>query len=524
MLAHSKSAVLSKGRILTACLASPLLCLHSGQAFGQTELTIQAPSNYVSGEGLSPSYFLPPSTVPLVQPPVESLPTAPSNPLIGSGLQPNALQPIVPQPIPSQPILTETVTQAPIPTTIPVPFPASETISPPPSPSTGQSVDLDLRSPSMQPGMQVASGGYTQAASRPLGSPSPWFFGASGLIMNLKDQEDRVFSSSALDPSTRLLGSSDVRMGSTGGYELGVGRYFGCGKYALSASYWGLSPAESVATASSANSGLLATNIPFNVPSNVVPGVSEGLFVGGSSLNDLFNGASEHRLQRQSEFNNVELNLTWFALGGAARQPLAPNCNDGQCWSLSNHPTTSNAPWFHTPSRLRMSLFSGVRWFQFQDQLRYSALDAYYKNDVRNDLWGIQSGATTHVLLTPRWSFWNNLSAGLYNNRSQLETAAGNGTTLATIVSSGSANGGQYNYDASGNGTSFLGETTSGLAWHFARGWTANLGYRVLGASGIASAQSQIPSDFRSPSQASMIRANDFLILHGVTLGASYNF
>lgn len=501
MLVDPKSASLTKHRILSALLATQWICLQASQTWAQAELNIQAPSNFVSGEGLSPSYFLPPSTLPLTQPPVESLPTVPAPALIGSGL----------------PLVTpEPVKQVPVPLNIPIPN--SEPV--PPTPSIANSVDLDLRTPSSQ----VATGNYSHGSNRPLGSPSPWFFGANALLLNLKDQDDRVFTSSALDPSVGLLRSSDVRMPSTGGYELGIGRYFGCGKYALSATYWGLSPVESIATVNSANTGPLATSLPLNVPSLVVPGVTEGLFVGNTALSDFYNASTEHRLQRHREFNNVELNVYWFALGGAARQPLAPNCNESQCWSLSDHPTSNHAPWFQTPSRLRMSLFSGLRWFQFQDDLRYSALDAYYRNGVQNDLWGIQSGASTHFLLTPRWSVWNNCTAGVYNNRSELDTAAGNATSLASIATSGGANGTLYNYNASGNSTAFLGETTTGLAWHFARGWSANLGYRVLGASGIATSQSQIPYDFRSPSQASSVHANDSLILHGVTIGATYNF
>jgi hypothetical protein len=415
----------------------------------------------------------------------------------------------------------EPVAQVPVPLNFLESTPDSVTHSPPiANPPIADSVDLDLRSAKPH----VATSGYSQGGNRPLGSPSPWFFGANGLILNLEDQNDRVFTSSSLDPSVGLLGSDHVRMPSTGGYELGIGRYFGCGKYALSGTYWGLSPVESIATATTANSGPLASNLPFNVPSVAVPGVTEGLFVGTSALSDLFNASTEHRLERHRDFNNVELNVYWFALGGAARQPFAPDCNESQCWSLSDHPTSSYAPWFQTPSRLRLSLFSGVRWFQFQDELRYSALDAYYKNGVRNDLWGIQTGATTHFLLTPRWSLWNNISAGVYNNRSAFDTTAGNATSLASIVTSGGANGTLYNYNASGNSTAFLGETTTGLAWHFARGWSANLGYRVLGASGIASSESQIPNDFRSPSQASSVHATDSLILHGVTIGAAYNF
>jgi hypothetical protein len=342
--------------------------------------------------------------------------------------------------------------------------------------------------------------------------------------MNLKGQDDRIFSSSAIDPDVRLLGSSDVRMSTTGGYELGLGRYFGCGKYALNASYWGLAPSDTFANVSSLNSGALATNLPFNTTSIAAPGTFEGLFVGTTPLTEAFANSPEHRLQRNRDFHNLELNLVWFAIGGAARQSLPTSCSDAQRSGLSENPTGINAPWPQTPCRMRLNFFSGVRWFQFQDELRYSALDSFYQNDVKNDLWGIQSGVSAYFLVTPRWSLWKNVNAGIYSNRSQLDTSAGNSTTLATIVSGGSSNGNFYDYEATRNSTSLIAETSTGLAWHFRRGWTANVGYRVIGASGIATAQSQIPLDFRFPGQSTSIQADDSLILHGAIVGATYNF
>ena len=500
---HAFQVEQSKTRLLSSWLATLLVCSSFTESQGQTSIQIDAPPNYVFGLGLSPSYYLPPSAESLTE--NSSLkvpiPTAPS--LIGSGL---TADPITPVPTVDGPSQNPQVQLNPS----DIPHPSLPRVS----------VEVDLRS--LHP--NGVAGSLDSPSTRPLSAPSPWFFHSNALILKLKQQEDQVFSSDAIDPSIRLLGTKDVSMPNTGGYELAVGRYFGCGKYALSASYWGLSPVESLASSSILPIGGLSTNLPFNVDSPATPSVSQGLYIGAIPLRELFNSAPVHQLVRQREFNNLELNLYWFAIGGAARQPLAPNCNDGQCWSLSDLPTATNAPWFQTPSRFRLSLFSGVRWFQYQDELRYSAVDAYYRSNVRNDLWGAQSGATTHLLLSPRWTVWSRLAAGLYNNRAELDTASGDSSSLATIVSSGPANGTTYNYDASSNQLSFLGETTTGLAWHFARGWTANFGYRILGASGIASAQGQIPMDFRAPEQASAIRSSDSMILHGVTIGANYNF
>lgn len=488
-------------RLRSVIMVTMVGCYCPVSTLSQTSDLRQNPPNYVSGQGLSPSYFLPPSADSLIENTPANLPLAPVPPLVGSGVSadpytfvPSDVSQLQDHQIQSDPLKNSNRQTQPTP------------------------VDLDLRSYNSSVGTDSSS----LLSQRPLAPPSPWFFSSNALILNLQQQDDQFLSISALDPSIRQLGTKDVSMPSAGGFELGIGRYFGCGKYALSASYWGLSPEVSVASVSVLNPGELATSLPFNLPSSANPGVTQGLFVGSTPLSDLFDSSSEHRLACQREFNNLEISLFWFAIGGLARQPIAANCIDGRSWNLSDHPTATNAPWLQTPSRFRLSLFTGVRWFQFQDQLRYSAKDVYYENRVRNDLWGVQSGANVHFLLNSRWTIWSSINAGLHNNHRELDTASGSRSSLAKIVSNGASNGTDYIYDTSSNGLSFLGETTTGLAWHFARGWTSNLGYRVLGASGIATAPSQIPSDFRFLGQA--IQSSDSLILHGITLGATYNF
>jgi hypothetical protein len=493
------------GRFSTPCLAAVVLAWALTPSQAQLYISDQSTQNYVSGAGLSPSYFLPPnsnlSPNPTNQPTPQPNPPTPdsyanstsnSTAIIGSGIDPT------PNPNPVAP-LNKTPTQDPL------------SKSP-----DAHSIDLDLRS------SNPTSFLSPNTAARPLATPSPWFFSANALILQLNDNHSRTFSSSLADPSSSLLNSSDLRMPSTGGYELGIGRYIHCGKFALNANYWTLSPTAAIASVDSVASGPLSTNLPFNTPSATNPSSTDGLFVGPNSLSELFQNATHHQLQSQSEFHNVEINLQWFAIGGAARQPLSPPRTDSQFWNLSEHPTASNAPWLSNPSRLRLSLFSGIRWFQFQDSLNYSAPDAYYKNQVQNDLWGVHSGATTHLSLTPRWSLRSNLAFGVFNNRSNAISSAGNSTGLATISTPGPMNNLDFHFLSSDNNSACLGETTNGLDWHLARGWTASVGYKVLALSGVASSQSQIPSDFRLP--ILVTQTNDSLLLHGLILGASYNF
>lgn len=519
-------------------------------ATAQVTITNAPPTNHISGEGLSPSHFIPPSqpTTPpldsglplgLVPPPAKTQPLAPTPPSKDSQLHspPSSLAPsLFGSGVPSPPQFPSVVGSLPSIPSIPNPeiplgeIPLGEISTPlsdwsdsPQSIQAAQpntSINLDLRSASAK----GVSSSLDSQSHQPLSNPSPWFFSSNALIYNLRPGSSRLYSSAASDPELGTLDSQSVRMPSTGGYEIGIGRYFGCGKYALQANYWGVSPAVSRASIDDSTFGPLATNLPFNLPSSSVSGKIEGLYLGATPMSEAFRGASEHRLESQREFNNLELNLYWFATGGSARQPIAPRFDDSRCWTLSDQPTGPTAPWFQTPSRLHLSLYSGARWFQFQDLIDYRANDAYFQSDVRNDLWGFQTGALSHWAMTPRWSLWGNINGGLYNNHGKMRTNAGNQAGLATIVSPGASNGALYDFDVSGNSTAFLGETSTGLGWHFARGWTANLGYRVIGVSGVGTAESQIPGDVRVSSQSSRIQSSDSLILHGFTLGATYNF
>ena len=519
-------------RCLLGCVVALAVVCSGSTPSARAQVTISnGPStNHVVGEGLSPSFFIPPSQLPvptLEQGAYLGLDPGPTTVLP----QPSALHPpnpaIPPNPasdsrqvgsgVPSNPQFPSVVGSSALPDGSVLPQAPAQPMR---SVEPNNSIDLDLRSP----GAKGAPSSFLNQSPQPLSSPSPWFFSTNALFLNLRQGPSRLYSSPVSDPELKGLASEDIRMPSTGGYELGIGRYIGCGKYAIGASYWGLSPDASLARIDDSALGPLATNLPFNVLSSSQPGKIEGLYLGLTPMSESFRNASEHRLESQREFHNLDMNFYWFATGGSARQPFAPRCDTSHSWTLSDQPTGPNAPWCHIPSRLRLSLYSGVRWFQFQDAIDYRANDAYFQSDVRNDLWGLQTGAISHWSMTPRWSLWSNINAGVYNNRGTKRILAGNQAGLATVVSPGAGNGTSFDFDVSGNSTALLGETSTGLGWHIARGWTANVGYRVLGVSGIGTAESQIPSDFRIPSQSRSIQTSESLILHGFTLGAAYNF
>ncbi len=404
-------------------------------------------------------------------------------------------------------------------------------------------------------------------------SPSPWIFGASGLLFNRVDQDYVRLTSDSTMPSDALLSTDSARMQATGGIQLSAGRYFCDGRYAIVGSYWGIFSNPQTASVQTPAGGNLRSNLPFTLrgPNDTAtPGMPYGIQMPGQFVYDWYDGAFAHRVVRDQQFNNVELNFFSFALGGGARQPYEQECGTttlggrfgagryatpsyggyGSCGDpcgsscgpvacstpCSSGPTGPCAPWYGAQcSKLRLNMYGGVRWFQFRDSLEYAASstdaiygttadDFYYRNGVTNDLVGFQLGSLAQWCTGTRFNLFAGTAFGIYGNKVTADTYAGTTTTAATIMSTNSFNGMPYNYSASQTDIAFLGEGNLGVGVRVCRGWTANLGYRVVGVNGVATAVGQIPRDFSLGNDVNKVYNNNSLILHGLVLGAAYNF
>jgi hypothetical protein len=406
-------------------------------------------------------------------------------------------------------------------------------------------------------------------------SPSPWIFGASGLLFNRIDDYNRRLASSG---ETRYLSTGDAAMRASGGFQSSFGRYFGCGKYALVATYWGVFSEAQTAMVTPGTGVNIRTDLPFTP---IAPGTAPvppwyGAYMPGPrTLYDWYDSGSTNgsnnpafhtqRVVRDNDFQNVEVNLFSFALGGGARQPYADgcgtghhghggglglkhrlgghsgsDCNDpcGSTCAAASGPTGPCAPWYGAQcSKLRLNTFGGIRWFRFGDDFEYAASqsdnvfgntadDIYYTSNVTNDLVGIQLGSMGTWCTGTRFNLFGGTSFGIYNNHIQTATRAGTATTDAMIRPLGSPATADvaYNFTNSKDDVAFMGEGTMGVGARICRGWTMNLGYRVLGVSGVATAVGQIPGNFTHVDQIRGIHNDRSLILHGAVLGAMYNF
>lgn len=413
-------------------------------------------------------------------------------------------------------------------------------------------------------------------------SPSPWIFGAGGLLFNRTDDYDRRLVSSG---TTEWLSTGDAAMRASGGFQGSVGRYFGCGRYALVGTYWGIFGEEQMASFTPGGGTNIRTDLPFTP---IAPGVAPvppwyGAYMpatnrpvydwydSGSTQGSNNPAAHSQRIVRDNEFHNVEINLFTFALGGGARQgyPCSSpcggfglghrhgghggyshggqcsdgcgDCGDNSCGSVAGCATGLTgpcAPWYGAQcSKLRLNTFGGVRWFRFGDELEYASSqtdnmygttddDFYYNSDVTNDLVGVQLGTLATWCTGRRFNFFGGTSFGVYNNHIRTYTRAGTTMTDAMIRPLGSPATADvpFNFSNSLNDVAFIGEGTLGTGICIKPGWTLNLGYRVLGVAGVATSVGQIPTEFTHVNSIRGIHNDRSLILHGAVFGMNYNF
>lgn len=184
-----------------------------------------------------------------------------------------------------------------------------------------------------------------------------------------------------------------------------------------------------------------------------------------------------------------------------------------------------------------MTWLAGVRYFRFKDTLTYGSSladttfgngndDLYYSSRVVNDLVGGQIGGILNFCTGKRASLYALTKMGIYGNHARFNSdlATRNGHS-AYVSNAGSPNFGQdYMIATSKTDVAFIGELGTGVNYRLTPKWSTNVGYRAIVASGVATAVDQLPINMSHLGNASNFDNNATLILHGVNLGAQYNY
>ena len=325
---------------------------------------------------------------------------------------------------------------------------------------------------------------------------SMWYGSVSGLIMS-RDEPNRLWVSYENGVNeNQLMDTQDTQLQWRAGGEVCFGRRFCCGNWAVEARFWTLEAFSGLA--SQTHPSFVSTPLDFTdvVYANAaIPGLPV----------DLFDRAQEHRLWRDNELYNVELNLI----------RSQADCNRCSAFDLG---------WS-----------VGVRFFRFEESLLFGSLDeggtgfgvdptmeGYLDDNIINNLVGVQFGCDLNYHLAHNWRMFIAPKVGIYNNHIEHRFSAyrGDGELFDTVP----ADYPGYPIESSKDVVSFMTQIDLGLVWQVSPSWSAHIGYRVAIATGMGLADHQIPPYVVDTPELADIDYNGYLLLHGGFAGLTFNF
>ena len=284
-----------------------------------------------------------------------------------------------------------------------------------------------------------------------------------------------------------------------GGFEIGGGWCFGCDRsQGLEVVYWGLFAAPGTVTAA----GTLDSPLDFSQ-----------LDYGGGPADAFFNGAAAHRVVFDQNFHSVEINV----LGNYAG-PLG--CGRGCCCDPCHR------------SKLGFGWLAGFRYINFTEDWLLTAdtseavfdddaTELGYEVDLDNNLFGFQMGLGLDYCLTPRFQAYAVAKFGVYgnaiNHRQQISGVLGSAT-----LNSGPQAGSDYVLDDSDFDLALAGQLDLGGRYAISRRWSVDFGYRLVGLSGVATAENNVAqASLQSLAGNPSTDTSGSLILHGAYVGAT---
>ena len=388
---------------------------------------------------------------------------------------------------------------------------------------------------------------------------SPWFGSSSILFLDVEDAHDRRLIYEDADQSMSRLWSRDADPESSVGYELSLGRYLGCGRFGVAVSYFHFDPDGESSRLAPASPGdyqaamPVWNNISIDPSSGANPaGAANG---GDDTIYNYYDEAAAYRVRRDLDFQGIEANLFSFGIVGAQRaggcggHGLLGMFDKVNRWLASQGgagygcgPASSCGPKngfgggcgpLVRPCGGRIQLVTGhgFRWFQIRDSFGFDAnidgtpgyqpTDLFHDVDTENNLFGYQFGGRLLYCLCNRINLSVAGKFGIYGNDIDVRQRLG---TRAITSYYNNFPGEFVNSEASDTVLATLGELDLGVGFRVCNAWTIRGGYRLIGASGIATATGSVSQDYASSGPNSRVYADDSLILHGGYVSTEYNW
>jgi hypothetical protein len=280
----------------------------------------------------------------------------------------------------------------------------------------------------------------------------------------------------------------------TGGAEIRVGKYLGCGcDTMLEGVYYGVY-------------GLDASDRRYSPTNELSTPIDTGLVnyvAPGSPALAFFDNAREHRVSRNSDFHNVEVNLIRYLVGCGQANTCQP---------------------------LSVAVVSGFRFIRFDDNLLFTSSsagndigtnplqEASFTSDVSNTLYGYQIGALINRQCGQNWSIFARPMVGIYGNHIEFNTRGYRGDGATANFASGNA----FNLSNDKDDVTLVGQLDIGLNYKSGDHWTWTAGYRVIGFAGVALADDQVPAYLAAENDWTDIESSGSMIMHGFFGGVTY--
>lgn len=330
----------------------------------------------------------------------------------------------------------------------------------------------------------------------------PTWFGYAGVLTMDRNPGSEVWlSNDAGDLGAQIIGTHDAGLDWSSGYEIRLGRHFGCNNWAWELVYWGVQKDSEFSVIDDALTGSLDTPLDANFQ-----GLSYNDGGGVQNLTAYFNDAEIHRLRRSYEFYNAELNFF--------QDPNFYNSYGSGC-------------------NFRLGMVAGLRHIKFKDGMIFSTditdqvfdgdpTELHYDVDAENNLYGAQLGFIGQVDHR-RIGFYGGTKFGLYgnniNHRSRIFGTQGN-----AFINNGSSpnNGEDFNISSSKTDISFVGELDFGARVRVSRCFSFKGGYRAVAITGVALSTDQVPQNFEDLQLVSSIQSSGQVVLHGAYFGGEF--
>jgi len=353
-----------------------------------------------------------------------------------------------------------------------------------------------------------------------------WFAGLYGLVMTRDDSDKVWLSYDSADIRDRVLTTHDAAPDWGGGFETRFGRSYG--NCAWEVAYWGLFPDQQ-------ESNVIATQVVGDLDTILhFDSIYYDPGIGDTLVSSLYFGAERHRVLRNYEFHNVELNF----LAGNYLLPCGNPCGAceaGVCGG--KHGCHHRAGLCSVGNRFRLGWSAGVRFIKFDDDFLYSAdfgditftgapEEIHYGIDVENYLVGFQVGGRADACLWGRLTGVAETRFGVFGNHIRHHSRI-YGLYGAAFVDDAASpyDGRPVDISSTKNDVALLGELRLGLDYQITRCWSVALGYRALAVAGVALSTDQIPRDFVAALDSlDHVDSRGSLLLHGGYFGVEYNY